>query len=88
MSPSKVRLSSGDAPVLTAIFAGDKVCVHVHGVYPYFCVPFDPQHHVDKSNYLRKFAAELDEKLNPADQRNKNRAKSSSIHSIELIKKM
>lgn len=71
--------------------AGQKVCVHVHGVFPYFCVPFNQQYYIDKAAFLKKLANELDDKLCPPQNlrnyRPQNR-RSSSIHKIDIIKGM
>ena len=43
---------------------GQKTCVHVHGVFPYFYVPYDGTEPQDR--YLRQFASSVDKALNVA----------------------
>ncbi|ESO87295.1 hypothetical protein LOTGIDRAFT_107463 [Lottia gigantea] len=42
--------------------AGQKTCMHVHGVFPYLYVPFDGTH--PEERYMKQFAASLDKALN------------------------
>ena len=42
--------------------AGQKTCLHIHGVFPYLYVPYDGSQPVD--NYLREFANSIDKAVN------------------------
>ncbi|KAI1286929.1 DNA polymerase zeta catalytic subunit [Halotydeus destructor] len=68
--------------------SGEKVCLHVHGVYPYFCIPFEAERHIDKNSFIRKLADEIDQKLstNSNSAHFGNKRSSSHIHKIEIIK--
>ncbi|KAK3773321.1 hypothetical protein RRG08_023207 [Elysia crispata] len=46
--------------------AGQKTCMHIHGVFPYLYVPYDGTQPADR--YLRQFAASLDKALNVANR--------------------
>ena len=55
---------------VTWSFAGQKTCMHVHGVFPYLFVPYDGTQPAD--SYLRRFAASLDKAINVANNSNAN----------------
>lgn len=42
--------------------AGQKTCMHMHGVFPYLYVPYDGSQPVD--NYLQEFASSIDKAVN------------------------
>ncbi|KAL4233690.1 DNA polymerase zeta catalytic subunit [Mactra antiquata] len=44
--------------------AGQKTCMHVHGVFPYLYIPYDGTVPLDR--YLRQFATSLDKAINVA----------------------
>ncbi|CAL1531881.1 unnamed protein product, partial [Lymnaea stagnalis] len=58
--------------------AGQKTCMHVHGVFPYLYVPYDGTQPSDR--YLRQFAVSLDKALNVA-----NRSASSTLQHVYKI---
>ncbi|KAK2170793.1 hypothetical protein NP493_1142g00012 [Ridgeia piscesae] len=42
--------------------AGQKTCMHVHGVFPYLYIPYDGTQPADR--YMRRFACSVDKALN------------------------
>ncbi|XP_071115137.1 uncharacterized protein [Haliotis cracherodii] len=58
--------------------AGQKTCMHVHGVFPYLYVPYDGTQPWER--YLRLFATSLDKAINVAN----NSAKSDVQHVFKI----
>ncbi|ELU09366.1 hypothetical protein CAPTEDRAFT_106116 [Capitella teleta] len=58
--------------------AGQKTCMHVHGIFPYLYVPHDGP--LPTTRYLQQFAASLDKALNIA----LNRANSPAQHVYKI----
>ncbi|XP_059153946.1 uncharacterized protein LOC131939568 isoform X2 [Physella acuta] len=58
--------------------AGQKACMHIHGVFPYLYIPYDGTQPLD--SYLRLFAASVDKALNIA-----NRSPNSSLQHVYKI---
>uniref|UniRef100_A0A3P8WNJ4 DNA polymerase zeta catalytic subunit n=1 Tax=Cynoglossus semilaevis TaxID=244447 RepID=A0A3P8WNJ4_CYNSE len=46
--------------------AGQKTCLHLHGVYPYVCVPYDGHGQQQQERYMRQVAFSIDRALNVA----------------------
>lgn len=61
---------------------GQKTCLHVHGVYPYFYIPYDGSQPTD--NYLKQFATSVDFAVHVS----MGKASSSTrhIHDIVIVK--
>ncbi|KAK7493090.1 hypothetical protein BaRGS_00015611 [Batillaria attramentaria] len=60
--------------------AGQKTCMHVHGVFPYLYVPYDGTQPVD--SYMRRFAASLDKAISVANNSNAN---NQHVFKISLV---
>ncbi|KAH9525040.1 hypothetical protein Btru_000173 [Bulinus truncatus] len=58
--------------------AGQKTCMHIHGVFPYLYVPYDGTQPEDR--FLRQFAMSLDRALNIA-----NGSSNSNLHHVYKI---
>ena len=65
--------------------SGAKACLHVHGVYPYFCFPFEAEKHIDKNSFFRKLTHEIDHKTASGAGSSSSRVH-AQVHSIEEIK--
>ncbi|KAL8581748.1 hypothetical protein ACOMHN_043166 [Nucella lapillus] len=66
--------------VFGATPAGQKTCMHVHGVFPYLYAPYDGTQPVD--SYLRRFAASLDKAINVA---NNSQANIQHVFKVSLV---
>lgn len=55
-------MDSGRVLLLYCFVAGEKACLHVHGVFPYIYVPYDGTESADSLKY--RLALELDKALN------------------------
>ncbi|GFS12484.1 DNA polymerase zeta catalytic subunit [Elysia marginata] len=64
--------------------AGQKTCMHVHGVFPYLYVPYDGTQPADR--YLRQFAASLDKALNVANR--SASANQQHVYKISIVSGM
>ncbi|XP_041353976.1 LOW QUALITY PROTEIN: uncharacterized protein LOC121371842 [Gigantopelta aegis] len=60
--------------------AGQKTCLHVHGVFPYLYVPYDGTDPWER--YLRQFAASLDKAINIA---NNTKSNPQHVHKLSLV---
>ncbi|KAM8952408.1 DNA polymerase zeta catalytic subunit isoform 2-T2 [Pelodytes ibericus] len=52
--------------VFGATPAGQKTCLHLHGIFPYLYVPYDGYRQQDPERYLRQVAFSIDRALNVA----------------------
>lgn len=66
------------------LFAGQKTCMHVHGVFPYLYVLYDGTQPWDR--YLRLFANSLDKAINVA-QGNAS-AETQHVYKINMVSGM
>lgn len=64
--------------------AGQKTCVHVHGVFPYIYVPYDGTEPTDK--YLKQFAVSVDFALQVA--LGKASSSRQHVYRISVVKGM
>ncbi|KAK3703103.1 hypothetical protein QZH41_003011 [Actinostola sp. cb2023] len=82
---SDFRSSKTDKVPVIRIFGstlnGQKTCLHIHGVFPYICVPYDGGQPTDK--YLKQFATSVDFALHVSQ----GKASSSSrhVHDVEIV---
>lgn len=60
-------------------FTGTKVCLHVHGVFPYLYIPFEGNDNPDQLQYL--IANALDKSLNIS----LGHANSTSRHVFKIV---
>lgn len=71
-------------------FIGKKACLHVHGVYPYFCVAHKTYDETDDDfSYLKSLACALNEKLTPGASSGNKKYKTDSscqVHKVEILK--
>ncbi|XP_014783409.1 DNA polymerase zeta catalytic subunit [Octopus bimaculoides] len=79
------KLSSSVQVPVIRIFgstpAGQKTCLHVHGVFPYLYVPYDGTQPC--STYLHQFAASLDKAINIATGHSTSNTK--HVYKISLV---
>lgn len=64
--------------------AGQKTCMHVHGVFPYLYVPYDGTE--PEERYLKQFANSIDKALNVAS--GKASANTQHVYKIVLVSGM
>lgn len=64
--------------------AGQKACLHVHGVFPYLCVPFDEDSGERADKFAPMLASELDLLLNTAAGRAASRQR--HVHHVEAFR--
>ncbi|CAN7988516.1 unnamed protein product [Ixodes hexagonus] len=64
--------------------AGQKACLHVHGVFPYLCVPFDEDVGERADKYAPMLASELDLLLNTAAGKASSRQR--HVHHVEIFR--
>lgn len=65
---------------------GQKVCAHVHGVYPYLYVPFDEKDVENTGKYLQQVANSLDKAINIS--LGKSGATRQYVYKILIVKGM
>ncbi|KAG0436335.1 hypothetical protein HPB47_018007 [Ixodes persulcatus] len=63
---------------------GQKACLHVHGVFPYLCVPFDEDSGERADKFAPMLASELDLLLNTAAGRATSRQ--HHVHHVEAFR--
>ncbi|KAM7309170.1 DNA polymerase zeta catalytic subunit [Ixodes scapularis] len=63
---------------------GQKACLHVHGVFPYLCVPFDEDSGERADKFAPMLASELDLLLNTAAGRAASRQR--HVHHVEAFR--